>query len=531
MQHNAWVNRPNIPTYANPNRRYTYRPSSAGYKQGLYKINLSFTNEGDRPTEDRLKELMHGRLQIVVTNIKQTEHGFTITLKETCDLDKLCENSNKFTEINLKLQTPPEFIARRTLLIRQLDDQIGKLPGNVFIDKIKTHARNTEHNLKLEKVVKFPNRTRTLLLICSDTASAEKLAEHGFYIDNYHIPSQHIHPEELSNLKPCYKCYSYEGHTTAQCTSVQVCSNCTNLHRHTDCPDPYTKKCINCKRANQAHEHHTLAHSCPIRKSIVIQLRQDRVARQTRPPPPHESVGYNATSLQPNAHPSTSQNHNTAPRQPLLPLPEGTAITSQHLAPNTIYDISVQAIKERVKEVLEPQIIKDFLSYILDAHVSDGCGQSNEGPANWERIVKEHMMEQYQYEPKISQSATAHELVKTHIQTLNSRSPPPTQQVDPSETSNDAALSIDNSNKSPSDTESPQVTENSPTPALPSLQNTPAHHTHHPGRTLDYNQVFEPSTPNDTTNTIKQSKRNLSPETPEDPSAADSKKQCFDSQC
>ena len=118
---------------------------------------------------------------------------------------------------------PPELLAKRTLLVRQVDDSVGGRPDTELLAKIN----RTQSWARVSQVIKLPGKTRMFKLRCQDTSAAEKILIEGLGISNMRISPVQICKEAFAQLKICLKCYEYETHTQKDCkATVTICSEC-----------------------------------------------------------------------------------------------------------------------------------------------------------------------------------------------------------------------------------------------------------------------------------------------------------------
>ena len=121
---------------------------------------------------------------------------------------------------------PPELIASRTVVFRQLMKHIGEETA----DNIKTELETKNTWLKIDKIIKLNNITHMIKVVTKDTTSADKLLENGCLLFNTSICTYQLEKEIYVNILMCYKCYGLNKHLTKDCTSQQlICSECANI--------------------------------------------------------------------------------------------------------------------------------------------------------------------------------------------------------------------------------------------------------------------------------------------------------------
>ena len=145
--------------------------------------------------------------------------AFTDT-ESTVDLLLTPNAKSKLAQINLKPIAPPDIVALKTILARLLEDEVG---GRSASD-ISSDLKHNHPDWNLE-VIKIPDRTRFFKLTCPDTNTAQAIKALGLILFNTRITPDQISPQAFIPLKKCLKCYFFEDHATAQCTSTTpICS-------------------------------------------------------------------------------------------------------------------------------------------------------------------------------------------------------------------------------------------------------------------------------------------------------------------
>lgn len=222
------------------------------------------------PTEARkVVELAFGKFNVPFTRIFTTNEGFKVICRNENDADKILGNEAKgeIEKIGLQLIVPPETKARRSIILRQLDQIIGSNTP----DDIKTEMERENDWLKIEEVIKMKNYTHILKLRLEETSMVEKAKQRGILAYNMAISPSQIEQETYVHIKTCFKCFQMEDHITTDCpyTDLKICSECSETgHTFRECKNS-EKGCINCKTRGVQSNHRTLAMACPIRKKII----------------------------------------------------------------------------------------------------------------------------------------------------------------------------------------------------------------------------------------------------------------------
>ena len=176
----------------------------------------------------------------------------------------------------MEIQFPPEYVAARTVVLRNVDSLISKMTE----EEIERHIGA---DFKINKIVKIPNNQHLLKVIFHDSETADRAVRGGMKIHFQVFSNTNIEKEVFVPVVPCYRCYSYE-HQKKSCPkpqTYQICSDCAEEgHTHVDCQNE-SFKCINCKA-----DHRTLAAKCPKRKALIrkkIKEKRERSkANETR---------------------------------------------------------------------------------------------------------------------------------------------------------------------------------------------------------------------------------------------------------
>ena len=164
----------------------------------------------------------------------------------------------------LEIQVPPEYMAMRTVMVKGLEWCVAELSNIQIQDQIETNYPNW----KIEKVIKIPNNSKLMKLVCKSARTAEEIVNKGIVISNQKFAGRSLERETYVNITPCFRYYSYD-HIMKRCTTsstYKICSECSkDGHRFNECTSS-TKKCINC-----GQDHKTTAFKCPVRKEILRQ--------------------------------------------------------------------------------------------------------------------------------------------------------------------------------------------------------------------------------------------------------------------
>ena len=93
----------------------------------IYSIALHVTTNNRIPERDAVLTFLHSKLKISVVNLIKTPKGYKVKVDSLAHVDIILANPSKLKSINLFPLTPPRILAERTVLVRGVDDALGKL--------------------------------------------------------------------------------------------------------------------------------------------------------------------------------------------------------------------------------------------------------------------------------------------------------------------------------------------------------------------------------------------------------------------
>ena len=351
------------------------RPHHNATKTPSFKIFLRRITTTAAVHKERVLEVACGDLQVPLTKLIPAPNGFSAVCDKQANIDKLLTDDAraKLAAINLAPVMPPELLAKRTLLVRQVDDSVGSRSDSDILAEIN----RAQPWARISQVIKLPGKTRMFKVRCHDTSAAGKILTEGLGIFNMRVSPGQICKEEFAQLKICLKCYEYETHTKKDCKStVTICSECSQQgHIFKDCPGTL-KKCINCTKKNLPGTHGTMASKCPVRKEVM----RAKIQRA------NASLAANSSTLPARAADST-QSYAAIARETAklirkdIPTPRNTPLLPTP-APSP-------------KEILIPRELKDLkmVALIIEAHITAVV----EGRPSGE-ILRENFLRNYDIE-------------------------------------------------------------------------------------------------------------------------------------
>lgn len=232
-------------------------------------IRLKHQDKQNQTEARNVVELAYGKFNVPFTRIFATNEGYKVICRNENDADKILgkEAKKELEKLGLQVIVPPETKARRSIILRHLDQIIGTNTP----EDIKAEIERENNWLKIEEVIKIKDYTHILKLRLEETSMVDKAQQQGILAYNMAISPTQIEQETYVHIKTCFNCYQMEDHITKECpfTDLKICSECSETgHTYRECRNP-EKACINCKSHGYQANHRTLAMSCPMRKKII----------------------------------------------------------------------------------------------------------------------------------------------------------------------------------------------------------------------------------------------------------------------
>ena len=233
----------------------------------LRKIN---PNEGVR-REQVFKTLMT-KLEVPLLGLRSVANGYNAIVERKEDAEKMLEDEGveALRTLNLCARVPPEIKAKRTLLVRKVDQWVGSHSK----EDIKEELERNHAWLKIREVTKIKQYTHLFKIEFVSVAMTDRALQEGLLCFFTRLAPSQMERETYISLQMCFKCYKYENHNTDKCPEgdIKWCSECGNKdHTYTDCPDKTIKRCLNCNGP-----HRTMAMACPIKKELMTSKAQEK---------------------------------------------------------------------------------------------------------------------------------------------------------------------------------------------------------------------------------------------------------------
>jgi len=212
---------------------------------------------------------------IRVSKIIEKNNFFLVIFSSVEDADKVFDEKILilFVSSNIEPSMPHELRARRSVIIKKLDDLICSASDRDIQQSIEQH----NPGVIVRELRKFKD-ARGMKVTFTTAVMADKVLVGGIKILRLFIQGTDIHRDNYVNILTCYVCYDIEKHTSSNCPALKndcnykACSLCSsNEHTWKSCNNP-TRRCINCDA-----EHSSLSNSCPVRQQV---LRNKRASPQ-----------------------------------------------------------------------------------------------------------------------------------------------------------------------------------------------------------------------------------------------------------
>ena len=241
--------------------------SGSVYSLKMIKVKIK-TNSAAAPKRETLLNAI-SPFNVKCSKLQLFNDFFLLWCSCDSDVDNLFSSEciEALGSLSCVPQLPPEMRAKRTILLRYVDDLIHQKDENDIANDLQ--QRNAW--LSISDVYVFP-KSPTIKITCATVAMANKACDSGVFIFNFFIPPNNISLEDYIHLTMCYKCYCYNDHNSSNCpksSEYKICSLCSSTdHTYKQC-SAQEKQCINC-----GGPHSTLAMSCPHRKKLIKEKRQ-----------------------------------------------------------------------------------------------------------------------------------------------------------------------------------------------------------------------------------------------------------------
>jgi len=221
------------------------------------------------PSKAILLRVLHDN-QVNVSSLRLLNNSYHVHCNNDHDSDRLFSETCVAALLSVGCEPilPPEVRAKRTVLLRNLDDLVHEHECN----DIREAIDKANDNFDVADIYKFP-ASKMLKITFKTQEMASHCLENGIYMFNLRVPPRNIIADQYIDVKVCYRCYKLDDHISSACDKDDdyvICSLCSSMgHNFKNCSVD-VKRCINC------HEpHNTLAMSCPMRKKIVDSRRRE----------------------------------------------------------------------------------------------------------------------------------------------------------------------------------------------------------------------------------------------------------------
>ena len=225
------------------------------------------TLDGSSPDETTvLNNLCKAADDLYVLDIYRTSDGAVLTLDSEDKVNKLLsEKAQKILEANnLKAFPHERYYQERSVFINNIRGFINSYEPEEIQREI-----TRLNNIKVVKVLKinsnYVNNSKiTIKLILDSKEDAEYVTQHGISFFSIKISPMFVRKETITEIRQCFKCFSFE-HFTNECKlEFGICSICSGKHNFKTCKSKDKLQCANC-----GGPHISIAAACPIRKKYL----------------------------------------------------------------------------------------------------------------------------------------------------------------------------------------------------------------------------------------------------------------------
>ena len=144
-----------------------------------------------RPSNHNRKQVLWNilmRSNLLVYQMKELGRSAFLIISSDEVVEKLLSTNmkEKLKKENFEVQTPPEFIANKTIVLRNVDAMITQVDP----EELRQDLENRNDWIKVEEVILIPNAPKIIKIRTESAAMAKTAVEKGIYI---YIISQFLH--------------------------------------------------------------------------------------------------------------------------------------------------------------------------------------------------------------------------------------------------------------------------------------------------------------------------------------------------
>ena len=139
------------------------------------RVALRVTSSTSRPEKGIAFQKLYGELGVTLMRLIEIKTGFVALCYTEKDVDTLVgeEARRVLNAIGLDPRVPPEIVAQRSVICRQIDPYVGSHTP----EEIKNELMRTQEWCKIGEVIKFSNYTHVFKIVFADTSMALKALE------------------------------------------------------------------------------------------------------------------------------------------------------------------------------------------------------------------------------------------------------------------------------------------------------------------------------------------------------------------
>ena len=170
----------------------------------MIRIRVKITRHDEVSKKEALWQSLHRAEAYVYKMLQSKEAFFLVTDGEPAEGILKPEIRDFLKEKDLEVQVPPEYVAMRTVMVRGLEWCVAELSDVQIQGQIETNYPEW----KIEKVVKIPNNSKLMKLVCKSARIAEEIVSKGMIISNQKFTGRSLERETYINITPCFRCYN-----------------------------------------------------------------------------------------------------------------------------------------------------------------------------------------------------------------------------------------------------------------------------------------------------------------------------------
>ena len=146
----------------------------------MVRIRVKITQHDGASKRDIVWKGLHKAMAFVYKVVQSKEAFYLVTDNEQAELILKDHIREFWREKGLEVQTPPELVASRTILVRGLEWCVAEQSELSIMSKIEAGYPDW----KLERVVRIPNNDKLMKIICANVRTANDILDKGLVVYN-----------------------------------------------------------------------------------------------------------------------------------------------------------------------------------------------------------------------------------------------------------------------------------------------------------------------------------------------------------